>query len=59
MKLPDQAITEYQAIFAEEMGREISESEAREQAQNLIHLCLILIKPNGTPTKNPATSITR
>lgn len=47
MLLPEQAVAEFQAIYAEEFGREISETEAREMAQNLINLAFLLLKNNG------------
>lgn len=42
--LPDQAVAEFKVIYAEEFGKEISDSEAREMAQNLLTLASLLYK---------------
>lgn len=42
MKLPDQAVREFQEIFLRVHGEELTEDEAREEAQNFMNLCLFL-----------------
>lgn len=44
MKLPDQAVAEFQAIYAEEFGETLSDDEASEMAQNLLTLAGLLLK---------------
>lgn len=44
MKLPEIAIREYQEIYAEEFGREISESEAEKQARGLLNIFYVISK---------------
>lgn len=39
------AIEEYQKIFKEEFGEEISDEEAREQGERLIQLFKVIYKP--------------
>lgn len=44
MMLPDQAVAEFRLLYAEEFGKEISEAEAREMAQNLLTLAALLLQ---------------
>jgi hypothetical protein len=44
MKLPEASIREYKKIYAEEFGREISDSEAEKQARNLLNIFSIIAK---------------
>jgi len=43
MNLSREAVREYQEIYAREFGREISESEATEQAGRLVRLVALLL----------------
>lgn len=44
MMLPKQAIEEYQKIFKEEFGQDITTAEAEEQGTRLLRLFELLIK---------------
>jgi hypothetical protein len=44
MSLPEQAIREFKAIYAEEFGEELSYDEAEYQANNLHSLFLFLLQ---------------
>lgn len=44
MNLSREAVREYQEIYAREFGREISESEATEQAGRLVRLVALLLQ---------------
>lgn len=42
MRLPEEAIIEFKEIYEQERGEELSMDEAREEAKNLMRLCIIL-----------------
>lgn len=44
MNLSREAVREYQEIYARDFGREISESEAAEQAGRLVRLVALLLQ---------------
>ena len=46
MKLTDDDIKEFQAIYKEEYGKEISKEEAYDSANKLIGLVKILLEPD-------------
>jgi len=46
MKLTDDDIKEFQAIYKEEYGKEISNQEAYDSANKLIGLVKILLEPD-------------
>lgn len=46
MKLTDDDIKEFQAIYKEEYGKEISNKEAYDSANKLIGLVKILLEPD-------------
>ncbi len=43
--LSDKAITDYQAIYKKEFGKEISKEEAQIQAEKFLHLFSKIYKP--------------
>ncbi len=45
MQIPDNRLTEFQRIYKEEYGEEISLPQAREMAQRLLTLYTILSRP--------------
>lgn len=45
MKLPKQAIQEYQEIYKRQFGEEITEVEAEKQGRNLLELMQLMYKP--------------
>lgn len=45
MRLDKQALREFQEIYKEEFGKEITESEAEEMGSKFLDLYLLLCKP--------------
>ena len=48
MSLNDEELTEFQQIWKEDYGQEITKEEAREYAQRLLDFFMILIEIDGS-----------
>lgn len=53
--LPNEAIIEYQQIYKQTYGKEISFEKAKEDGNKLVNLILLIERPNEMKYESPST----